>query len=223
MKADSALHNDVVSELTWEPSIRDEDVAVAVKDGVVTLAGTVDTFAQRYAAERAAARVKGVRAIANELMVKLSRTTERSDSEIAHSALNALKLDIEVPDPRIQVKVANGWITLTGNVDWNYQRLAAERAVRYLTGVKGIVNSITMAPTPTRSDVRGHIEAALKRQAEIDASHVSVEIDGHTVTLRGKVRSLAEKNDAASAAWAASGVTSVVNHIEVDPPVFAVL
>jgi osmotically-inducible protein OsmY len=223
MKADSALQQDVVSELTWEPSIRDEDVAVAVKDGVVTLAGTVDTYAQRYAAERAAARVKGVRAIANELMVKLSRTTERSDSEIAHAALNALKVDIEVPDPRIRLKVANGWITLNGDLDWNYQRLAAERAVRYLTGVKGIVNSITLAPAPTRADVRDHIEAALTRQAEIDASHVMVDIDGHTITLRGKVRSLAEKNDAASAAWAASGVTSVVNHIEVDPPVFAVL
>ena len=223
MKADSALQHDVVSELTWEPSIRDEDIAIAVKDGVVTLAGTVDTYAQRYAAERAAARVKGVRAIANELMVKLSSITERSDSEIAHSALNAFKMDVEVPDSRIKVKVAKGWITLTGDVDWNYQRLAAERAVRYLTGVKGIVNSITLAPAPTRADVRGHVEAALKRQAEIDASHVMVEINGHTVTLRGRVQSLAEKNDAASAAWAASGVTSVVNHIEVAPPVFAVL
>jgi osmotically-inducible protein OsmY len=190
---------------------------------VVTLAGTVDTYAQRYAAERAVERVKGVRAIANDLAVKLDKATERSDAEIAHAAVSALRTDIEVPDQRVTAKVAKGWLTLQGEVNWQFQRDAAERSVRYLAGVKGIVNNIQVAATPTRTDVKVRIEEALKRAAEVDAGHITVETEGHRVTLRGTVRSLAEKNDASRAAWAAPGVTQVTNQIEVNPQVLSVV
>ena len=217
MRTDKELQGDVATELAWDPSIRHEDIAVAAKDGVITLGGTVDTYAQRYAAERAVERIKGVRAIANDLAVKMDRNTDRSDSEIAHAAVAALSADIEVPDQRITAKVTRGWLSLQGEVNWQFQRLAAERAVRYLGGVKGIVNNITVAATPTREDVKHRIEAAMKRTAEVDAARVAVETEGHKVTLRGTVRSLAEKNDASRAAWAAAGVNQVENLLVVEP------
>jgi osmotically-inducible protein OsmY len=221
MKTDLELQKDVATELAWDPSIRHEDIAVAAKDGVITLGGVVDSYAQLYTAERAAARVLGVRGVANELTVKLDKIHDRSDSEIAHAAVAALRADIEVPDQRITVKVTRGFLSLQGEVNWQYQRNAAERAVRYLAGVKGIVNNILVAATPTRTDVKKRIEDALNRAAELDAGKVMVEIEGHRVTLRGTVRSLAEKNDASRAAWAASGVNEVVNLLTVEPFVLA--
>jgi osmotically-inducible protein OsmY len=221
MKTDNELQKDVATQLAWEPGIGHEDIAVAAKDGVITLGGTVDTYAQRYAAERAVERVKGVRAIANDLTVKLDKTSERSDSEIAHAAVTALRADVEVPDERITAKVSKGWLSLQGEVNWQFQRNAAERAVRYLAGVKGIANGIQVAATPARADIKLRIEAALKRAAEVDAGHIGVETEGHLVTLRGTVRSLAEKNDASRAAWGTLGVNQVANLLVVEPWVLA--
>lgn len=221
MKTDKDLQRDVSIELAWDPSVRHEDIAVAARDGVVTLGGTVDTYAQRYSAERAVERVIGVRAIANDLTVKLDKNTERSDSEIAHSAVAVLQADVEVPDQKITVKVSKGWLSLHGEVAWQFQRDAAERAVRYLSGVKGLVNNIQVAATPARADVKTRIEEALRRSAVADAGHISVLTDGHRVTLKGTVRSLAEKNDAVRAAWGAPGVNEVVNQLLVEPFVVA--
>jgi osmotically-inducible protein OsmY len=162
--------------------------------------------------------VKGVRAIVNDLKVKLPGANERSDSDIAHAAINALKWDIEVPDEQIRVKVASGWITLQGEVEWQYQRSAAERAVRTLIGVRGVSNAISLRLSPTRADVKQHIVDTLKRQAAIDAEHVTVEVIDHTAGLRGTVRSFAEKNDAERAAWQTPGVTKVENNLMIAVP-----
>jgi len=221
MRADRELRMDVLAELSWDPSIRDEDIASAVKDGVVTLAGTVDTYAQRYAAERAVERVKGVKAIVNDVAVKLPGAMERSDPDIAHAAVNALQWDIQVPEDRIQVKVTNGWLTLEGEVDRYFQKEAAERAVGYLMGVKGVSSLITVRPTPTPADVKQRIRASLQRQAELEADQISVETAGSVIRLRGAVRSLADRNNAARAAWNAPGVTKVENELTVSPLVAA--
>lgn len=221
MRTDSELRVDVISELSWDPSIRDEDIATAVKDGVVTLAGIVDTYAQRYAAERAVERVHGVKAIVNDLTVKLPGAMERSDADIAHAAVNALRWHIEVPDERIQVKVTNGWITLEGEVDRYFQKEAAERAVRFLMGVKGVANLIALQATPTPADIKQRIRAGIKRHAELDAEQIAVETSGSRVTLRGTVRSVVERRDAERAAWNAPGVQRVDNDIRVSAPVMA--
>jgi len=223
MRTDSELRADIIAELTWDPSIRNEDIATAVKDGVVTLAGTVDTYAQRYAAEHGVERIKGVRAIANDLIVKLPGAMTRSDADLAHAAVNALRWNTQVPDERIQVKVSDGWLTLEGEVDRYYQRHAAEGAVRYLQGVKGVNSLITLRATPTPGDIKQRIRDSIKRQAEIDADHVTVETSASRVTLRGTVRSIAERRDAERAAWNAPGVTSVENDINVAPPIPAIM
>ncbi|MEO6057733.1 MAG: BON domain-containing protein [Gemmatimonadales bacterium] len=221
MRTDNEMRTDILAELSWDAGIRDEDIAIAVKEGVVTIAGTVDTYAQRYGAERAVERVHGVRAIANDLKVKLPGTLERSDADLAHAAVNALRWNIQVPDDRIQVKVANGWLTLEGEVDRFFQKEAAEHALRYLTGVKGVANLITLRAAPTPSDVKQRIRTSLKRQAEVDAEHVSVETSGSRVTLRGTVRSVAERRDAERAAWNAPGVMRVDNELAVALPIAA--
>jgi osmotically-inducible protein OsmY len=223
MRADSELRTDIIAELTWDPRIRNEDIATAVKDGVVTLAGTVDTYAQRCAAEHGVERIKGVRGIANDLIVKLPGAMERSDTDLAHAAVNALRWNTQVPDERIQVKVWNGWLTLEGEVDRYYQRHAAEGAVRCLLGVKGVENLIIIRAAPAPGDIKQRIRDSIKRQAEIDADHVTVETSGSRVALRGTVRSIAERRDAERAAWNAPGVASVENDINVAPPVPAIV
>ena len=216
MRSDRELRADVAAELNWDASIRNEDIAVAVKEGAVVLAGTVDSYAQWYAAERAAERVKGVRAIVNDLKVLVLSELERSDLDIAHAALNALKWDVEVPDHLITLKVTNGWITLQGEVERQFQRAAAERVVRSLTGVRGVSNSISVRPAPTPADVKQHIRDMLKRQAEFDADNLIVELVDHRATLRGKVQSFAEKRDAERAAWQTPGVTEVKNELAIE-------
>jgi osmotically-inducible protein OsmY len=218
MRTDNELRTDIIAELNWDASIRDEDIATAVKDGVVTLAGIVDTYAQRYAAERAVERVNGVKAIVNDLTVKLPGAMERSDADIAHAAVNALRWHTQVPEERVQVKVANGWLTLEGEVDRYYQQEAAEHAVQYLTGVKGVSNVITLRAMPTPADIKQRIRSSIKRQAELDAEQVTVETSGSRVMLRGTVRSLAERRDAERAVWNAPGVTRVENDIKVSAP-----
>ena len=221
LRTDTDIQKDIVSELQWEPSLRNDDIAVGVRDGVVTLAGFVDSYADRWKAERVASKVKGVKAIANEIEVKLPSSSTRPDPEIARAAVDALSWNISVPNDRIKVKVDKGWITLEGDVDWYYQKEAAERAVRYLTGVKGVYNLITLRARPVPSDVKGKINAALQRGAQFDAEHITVEVEGTKAILRGTVRSYAEMRDAERAARNAAGVTEVENRLTVDPSVYA--
>jgi len=215
MKTDAQLKRDVTAELEWEPSINASHVGVAVNDGVVTLTGHLDTFAEKYAIERAVQRVAGVKAIAVELDVKLDPGHKRSDSEIAAAAETALKWHSLVPAERIQVKVEKGWVTLKGEVDWNYQRESAEKVVRPLTGVVGVSNAITLKVTTTPANVATRIGDALARHAEHEAKHIEVIVNGSVVTLRGHVDSWAERTAAYGAAWSAPGVLSVVNEIKV--------
>ncbi|MFZ5623582.1 MAG: BON domain-containing protein [Gemmatimonadota bacterium] len=221
MRTDTDIQKDIVAELKWEPSLQDDDIAVAVRDGVVTLAGFVTSFADKWKAERVAGRIKGVKAIANDLEVKLTSASQRPDPDIARAAVDALKWNTSVPDDRVKVKVEKGWVTLEGEVDWYYQKEAAERAVRYLTGVKGVSNLITVATKATPSDVKQRIKDALQRGAQFDADHITVEIDGHKAILRGTVRSYAEWRDAERAARNAPGVTEVENKLTIDATVYA--
>jgi osmotically-inducible protein OsmY len=217
MKTDLQLHKDVIEELRWDPRVNDAEIGVSVKAGVVTLTGSVDTFAQKYAAERAVERVAGVRAVAEELHVRPTTELQQDDTEIAHSAVNALSWNIEVPADKITVKVEGGLITLKGEVNWNYQRLAAEYAVRYLAGVKGLLNLIEVKPAVSPAEVKSKIEAALKRSAELDAKQITVDTADGKVTLKGNVRSWTERVDAENAAWAAPGVREVDDRLVVTP------
>lgn len=219
-RTDTDIQKDVADELKWEPSLEDDDIAVAVRDGVVTLAGYVKSYVDKWRAERVASRVKGVRAIANDLEVRLATGTERLDPDIARAALDALKWNVSVPQDKVKVKVEKGWVTLEGDVDFYYQREAAERSVRSLKGVKGVTNLIMVRVVPTPSDIKQKIKQALERGAEFDAERITVEIKDHKAILRGTVRSYAEYKDAERAARNAPGITEVENKVAVDPSAF---
>ena len=216
MKTDAQLKKDVTAELEWDPSINASHVGVAAADGVVTLTGHLSTFAEKYAIERAVQRVEGVKAIALEVDVKLEPGHKRSDSEIAGAVESALSWHALVPAERIQAKVEKGWVTLKGEVDWEYQRQNAEKAVRPLTGVVGVSNLVTLKPSVTRAKVADRIRDAMARHAEREAKHIEVMVSGSAVTLRGTVDSWAERNAAFGASWSAPGVLSVVNEIKVE-------
>lgn len=216
MRTDQELQRDVIAELNWKPSLRGEEIGVAVRDGVVTLSGEVASYAKKFQAERAAEDVHGVKAVAVDLNVKLPSSFVHSDTEIAHAALQALKWDVEVPDDKVQLRVEDGRILLDGEVEWQYQRAAAERAVRYLAGVKSVASLITMKPKAvSRFEVSKKIKDAFKRSAELDSTRINVESADGTVILKGKVRSWAERRDAESAAWSAPGVTTVDDRLVV--------
>jgi osmotically-inducible protein OsmY len=217
MKTDSDIKRDVEQELAWDPAIDATNIAVSVKDGTVTLAGFARSYFEKMQAERDAKRVAGVIAVANDIEVRLPDVDQRPDPEIARDAVSALKFELPFSYQKIKATVSNGWVTLEGEVEWNYQRERAESAVRRVKGVKGVTNLITLKPGVAASEVQRKIEEALRRSAEIDARRITVEANGNQVTLRGTVRSWAEREEAERAAYAAPGVTKVDNRIVVDP------
>ena len=212
MKTDAQLQKDVMDEIKWEPITTAAEIGVSATKGVVTLNGSVATYAEKWAVERAAQRVEGVKGIAEEITVKTSGIHVKSDAEIAEAAVVSLKAHVWVPTD-IQPTVAKGWVTLKGQVDWDYQRIAAKDSVRFLSGVKGVTDDITLKPSAQPSAVKAAIEKALVRNAKIDAGTVTVATDGGKITLSGSVRSWDEKNAACSAAWSAPGVNDVRNDI----------
>jgi osmotically-inducible protein OsmY len=215
MKTDADLKRDVEAELSWEPSIRSTAIGVAVKDGVVTLTGHIETYAEKYAAEKVLRRIAGVKAIALELDVRLSPQHRRSDTDIAVAAEQSLKWNTLVPD-QVRLTVDHGWITLRGEVDWDYQRRSAEKAMRSLMGVVGVSNEMTIKERmATKADLQGRIGDALKRQLERELKNITIDVSGSTVTLRGRVNSWHERDAAQGVAWSAPGVRVVVNELSI--------
>ena len=212
---DLELKKAVESELNFEPSINAAEIGVAAKDGIITLSGSVPSYWEKMAAERAAARVSGVKAVVNEVEVHLPGSSERTDEDIARAALNALQWNVLIPLDRVTVKVSKGWVTLEGMVDWQFQKTAAEKAVRKLIGVKGVIDLIELKPSVSKGEVKAAIEGALKRLAEIDANKIKVETEDGKVVLSGTVRSWFEREEAERAAWAAPGVRTVEDRIAV--------
>jgi len=212
---DNDIKRDVEAELRWDPDIDASDIGVAVKDGVVTISGFVRSYSQKYEAEREAIKVKGVRGLVNDVEVRLPSLNERPDPEVVRDAVAAIKRELPYSGEHIQVIARNGWLTLEGEVEWKFQSERAEEAVRRIKGLKGVSNLIRLAPRAAPSEVKQRIEEALKRSAEIDAQKITVETLGGEVTLRGTVRSWAERREAERAAWRAPGVTHVKNQIAV--------
>jgi osmotically-inducible protein OsmY len=218
-RTDEQIQLDVIEELKWDARVHPNEIGVVVKDGVVTLTGGVDNYTKKWAAEEAAHRVHGVKAVANDIEVRLPSSTARTDADIAAAATRALEWDAFVPIEKLDVTVSKGWITLRGEVEWQYQKQDAERVVRRLSGVRGVTNLITVRPRvkPSPQEVKRKIEDALVRSAETDAERITVEVQGDKVILKGTVRSWAERQEAERVAWQVPGVSRVENLIAINP------
>jgi len=217
MKSDSEIERDVKEELSWNPDLDATDIAVSVKDGVVALTGFTKSFTDRYEAEAAAKRVTGVRAVANDIEVRLPSVDQRPDPEIARDAVAAIKSQLPISYESIKVVVKNGWVTLEGQAEWQYQKNTAEAAVRRIKGVKGVTDIIVLKPRIQPSEIQKKIQDAFKRNAEVDANRIAVETKGSEVVLKGTVRSWIEREEAERVAWSAPGVTNVEDRIVVAP------
>jgi len=223
MKTDLEIQKNVMEELKWQPSVKATEIGVAVTNGIVTLSGLVDNYAEKRAAEKAALGVAGVKGVAEDIEVNLGFNHKRTDREVAQAVVNALKWDVVVPEEKIKVKVDDGWVTTEGTVDWEYQQRAVRNAISNITGVKGVSNLVKITPHVNPVEVKKGIAAALERSATVDAGKIRIEHSGNNVTLFGTVRSYAEKQDAERAAWNAPGVASVKNELEVNIPSYAEL
>lgn len=215
MRTDLSIKEDVLEELQWQPNIDETQIGVVVKDGIVTLSGTVNSYVKKREAENAAKSVLGVKAVAEDIQVQYSSGFEKSDTEIASAAVNALKWNISVPQNKIDIKVDDGWVYLTGEVMWAFEKNAAKKAVEDLPGVKYVVNNITLKNVVDSSDIKDKIKKAFERSADIDSKGINVITEGHTVKLTGEVHSLKEKDDARRTAYYAPGVWTVDNELEV--------
>jgi osmotically-inducible protein OsmY len=216
MKTDSEIQASVIHELKWDPSVSHEKIGVAVSEGIVTLSGTVTSYIEKLAAEKAARRMSGVKAIVEKIEVKVPGTFKRDDQEIAHTVLTHFKWNVQVPDDLIQVKVENGWVALSGEVDWDYQRKAAEKCIRGLSGITGIANNIRIKEKQVQPEViKERIEEALKRKAYREARHLDIQVDGGKVTLDGNVHSFAEMENIWGTTWGTPGVTSIKNNLTI--------
>ena len=221
MKNDIQIQQDVQQELKWEPFLNSAEIGVAVKNGVVTLSGIVDSYAKKTTAEKAAKRVAGVKALAEDILLSVSPREEKSDAEIAAAALTALKWNSAVRDEKVKIKVENGNVKLDGEVEWEYQRKDAKLAIENLEGVKSVLNLITLKPKIDPINIQNKINNAFHRSATLDSKKITVDVIGSTITLRGTVRSLAEKDDAEIVAWNAPGVLNVKSELLVEEPAYA--
>jgi len=221
MKTDIKIQNDVMDELKWEPFLDSSEVGVAVKNGVVTLSGIVDTYSKKLIAEKAAKRVAGVKAVAEDIQVGISPDFLKTDTEIAGAVLLALKWNTAVQADKIKIKVEDGVVKLEGEVQWDYQRNSARAAIEHLTGIRSVINLISVSPKVTPADIKQKINAAFHRSATVDSGSINAEVVGSKVILRGKVRSFIEKENAEYAVWSAPGVLSVDDRLEIEEPEYA--
>jgi osmotically-inducible protein OsmY len=221
MKSDIQIQKDVVEELKWHPELKRSDIGVCCKDGVVTLSGQVATYSQKMNAEKAAKKVFGVKAVAEEIHVGVSAIDKKTDAEIADAVLNALKRNSAVQDEKIKIVVEDSYITLEGEADSEYQRSQAKKSLEFLPGIKGVFNMITIKPAAGPDDIKHKIESAFQRSAFLDAKEIQVSVNHNKVTLQGTVRSIHEKENAELAVWGAPGIVAVENKLEVEMPEYA--
>ena len=218
VSTDEEIQRDVLEELKWDMRVHPNEIGVSVTNGIVTLTGWVDSYTKKLAAEAAAHRVHGVKAVANDIEVRLPGSAERTDPDLAQAVLNALRWDAGIPAGKLDVTVSHGWVTLKGEVEHGFQKIDAEKAIQHISGIKGVTNLIIVKPSVSPTDLRQQIERELIRNAELDAKNVHVEVEGSKVTLRGTVRSYAEKKAAEEAAWATPGISEVKNLITIALP-----